>query len=130
VRVIPDKKDRTMRRLLGAAITAGVLSAGLLAPAAATNTGHDGCTPGYWKNHTDNWEEASPNQLVISIYDVSPALALVTLEQALSLQGGPGLDGRPPLRKYVNEALASGDRATMLAAANRLDADNNLGCPL
>jgi hypothetical protein len=153
-----------MRRVLGAAVAAVALAAGLLGPASANVVGHEGCTPGYWKNHTDNWEEASPNQLVITIYDVSPALLLVTLEQALSLQGGPGvegaernlvraataawlnaahdglgypwrrnapgLDGRPPLQAYVNEALASGDRETMLAAAERLDADNNLGCPL
>ena len=41
-----------------------------------------------------------------------------------------GLDGRPPLVETVNDALASGDRATILELAARLDADNNLGCPL
>jgi hypothetical protein len=30
----------------------------------------------------------------------------------------------------VNAAFASGDRSTMLDLASRLDADNNLGCPL
>lgn len=30
----------------------------------------------------------------------------------------------------VNAALASNDRATILALASSLDADNNLGCPL
>ena len=29
----------------------------------------------------------------------------------------------------VNDALASGDRATILALAATLDANNNLGCP-
>jgi len=153
-----------MRRLIGAALAAGVMAAGLLGPANAVEVGHEGCTPGYWKNHTDNWEEASPDQLVSSIYHVSPALATVTLEEALALRGGPGvaggeqilvraavaaylnaahdglgypwrrfamgLDGRPPLVPYVNDALESGDRATMIAVARRLDADNNLGCPL
>jgi hypothetical protein len=43
---------------------------------------------------------------------------------------GLGLDGRPPLVATVNAAFRSGDRATMLALASRLDAENNLGCPL
>ena len=34
------------------------------------------------------------------------------------------------VRDAVNAALASNDRATMLALAAALDADNNLGCPL
>jgi hypothetical protein len=37
---------------------------------------------------------------------------------------------RPALIVTVNAALTSGNRATMLALAARLDADNNLGCPL
>lgn len=153
-----------MRRLLGAAIAAGAMTAGIIGPASAIGTGYEGCTPGYWKNHTDNWEEAAADQLLGSIYDVSPALADSTMAEGLALRGGSGvdgaerilvraataawlnaahdglgypwrrhgagLDGRPPLTKYVNQALASGDRQTMLAAANRLDADNNLGCPL
>ncbi len=41
-----------------------------------------------------------------------------------------GLDGRPPLVQTVNTALRSGDRDTMLTLAQKLDADNNLGCPL
>jgi hypothetical protein len=32
--------------------------------------------------------------------------------------------------EMVNEALASDDRATILALAAVLDANNNLGCPL
>ena len=24
--------------------------------------GEDGCTPGYWKNHTENWEEYTPDR--------------------------------------------------------------------
>ena len=79
-----------------------------------------------------------------------------TLLQALSFQGGNNptgaarnllragvaalLNSAHPDVEYprstadvisaVNAALASGDRATMLALASQLDADNNLGCPL
>lgn len=120
--------------------------------------------PGYWKNHTDNWQEAAPSKLVSSVYTVSSSLSTTTFEEGLALPGGPGLagaerilvraavagylnaaheglgypwrryasglDGRPALVKTVNAALTSGDRAMMLDLASRIDADNNLGCPL
>ncbi len=137
-----------------------------VAPAAqAVGTGQEGCTPGYWKNHTDSWQEAAPGDLLSSIYSSARAnVAGKTLLAALNGGGGsgadgaalilaraataawlnaanddlgypwrrfgPGEDGRPNLVNYVNAAFASGNRAAMLAAAARLDADNNLGCPL
>jgi hypothetical protein len=140
--------------------------AGAAAPATAVNIGHEGCTPGYWKNHTDNWEEAAPGDLFSATFSdgTSGVLVGLTLEQALAGGGGSGvsgaerilaraataaflnaahegvgfpwrrfstgLDRRPPLVATVVAALESGSRAEMLALANRLDADNNLGCPL
>ena len=124
-----------------------------------------GCTPGYWKNHTDSWQEANPSQLVKSKFSAATAtVANETLLEALQGGGGPGVDGaskilaraavaawlnaanddlgypwqrfdvglggRPKLVPTVNAAFASGDRDTMLDLASRLDADNNLGCPL
>jgi hypothetical protein len=79
-----------------------------------------------------------------------------TLLEALSFQGGPTvadaaqillraavaalLNAASPNVDYpltvdqviaeVNSALSSGDRAVILAEATRLDAFNNLGCPL
>lgn len=41
-----------------------------------------------------------------------------------------GLNGDPPLISTVNATLASGSRATIIGVAARLDAANNLGCPL
>jgi hypothetical protein len=135
-------------------------------PANAVNIGNEGCTPGYWKNHTENWQEAKPGGLFSAKFSdgTSGVLVGVTLQQALAGGGGPGvagaerilaraataaylnaaheglgfpwrrnatgLGGRPPLVATVVAALESGDRATMLALATRLDADNNLGCPL
>ncbi len=118
----------------------------------------EGCTPGYWKNHTDSWPtEYSPDQTVKSVFNQAsefPTLANDTLLQALGYGGGSETEGgaRILLRAAVaavlnassevdyprsegdvvndvNDALASGDRATMIALANALDADNNLGCP-
>ncbi len=57
-----------------------------------------GCTPGYWKNHTDSWAGTgyAPSQKVGSVFSGAsafPSLASKTLLQALQGGGGPGLDG-------------------------------------
>ncbi len=157
-----------------AALTAVAVSTVLAAaPAGAVTAGSEGCTPGYWKNHTEDWLETatkpiSTQTLVTSAFApgarTRPNLADVTFLQALQGGGGSGvdgatmilaraataaylnaaheglgypwrrtttgLDGRPPLVPTVSKAFASGNRAKMLSLAQRLDADNNLGCPL
>jgi hypothetical protein len=151
--------------MLVSALTFTLIGTGAV-PAHAVEIGNEGCTPGYWKTHTDNWQEARPDGLFSAKFSdgTSGVLVGVTLEQALAAGGGPGvagaerilaraataaylnaaheglgfpwrrvtdgLGGRPPLVATVVAALESGDRATMLALAARLDADNNLGCPL
>lgn len=151
------------RRLALAGVSVALGVTVLSAPAGASNIGNEGCTPGYWKNHTENWEEYSPDQTVGSVFALPPSLAMyadVTLEEALAFRGGPGAEGGArillraataaflnaaheglgyPYRRYddpgdigpkITEALASGDRATMLSLAAWLDEANNLGCPL
>ncbi len=155
---------KTIKSVLVALIAvAATMSA---APTAqATNIGEEGCTPGYWKNHTDNWEEANPGTKFGDKFEQARAnVAGQTFLQTLQGGGGPGLDGaakilaraataaflnaaheglgypwrrdqvgidgRPPLKDAVNAAFASNNRDTMLALADRLDDDNNLGCPL
>lgn len=156
-----------MRKIIVAiAMALAALTTFVAAPSAnAVEIGYEGCTPGYWKNHTDNWEEATPTKPYATAFvQARGNVAGLTFLQALQAKGGPGLDGaaqilarastaaylnaaheglgypwrrltdgkddRPPLIATVNAAYASGDRATMLALASRLDADNNLGCPL
>jgi hypothetical protein len=119
-----------------------------------------GCTPGYWKNHSGSWPAAgySPSQSVLSVFAASvrfPTLAAATLQQALAFGGGSGDQGaaeillRAGVAALLNAAHPSvayprtpqsviadvnaalaGSRDTMLALAAALDADNNLGCPL
>jgi hypothetical protein len=119
--------------------------------------GEEGCTPGFWKNHTSAWDVYSPTQLVGSVFSgASASLADDTLLQALSYRGGSGLLGAErillraavaallnstddvvdyPLftrevRNRVSAALASDNRTRILNLATTLDRNNNLGCPL
>lgn len=120
-----------------------------------TPPGGEGCTPGYWKNHPSAWPTGvSPSATVGSVFTGAGSYSGTTLLAALSLQGGTGVTGatetllRAAVAAYlnsltvdyaystaevvsmVNAALASGDRATMLAVAAALDSANNAGCPL
>ena len=58
-----------------------------------------GCTPGYWKNHTDSWAaaEVSPSQAVDSVFGSAnpnfPTLGNATMLAALAFGGGPGTAG-------------------------------------
>ena len=60
--------------------------------------GDDGCTPGYWKNHTESWAGTgySPDQTTGSVFSGAsafPALASQSLLQSLQGGGGPGTLG-------------------------------------
>ncbi len=62
--------------------------------AQATNIGEEGCTPGYWKNHTDSWEEANPGTIFGDKFEQARAnVAGQTFLQTLQGGGGSGLDG-------------------------------------
>jgi hypothetical protein len=135
----------------------GALVAAIAAtPAAAHETGNEGCTPGFWKNHPEEWPIA--NSTLEEVYNVPDAFGLdnQTLLQALSFKGGPGLAGMArnllrhsvagllnilhpdveyPLNEFAvvnrtNAALNSGSRAQMEAQKNEFAGFNQLGCPL
>jgi hypothetical protein len=121
-----------------------------------TPPGGEGCTPGFWKQeqHFDSWPvdiDTTFGDIGIAGPGVNPD---TTLLEALSFQGGPSLQDAINLLLHhaaaaylnslavdypltpdevvdmVNDALASGDRDTILAVKDVLDANNNLGCPL
>jgi hypothetical protein len=148
-----------MRRVVVVVIAAiAVGLGGVTAPASANRVGNEGCTPGYWKNHIDNWQETTPTTLFSALFSdgTSGVLVGVTMQQALAGGGGSGVSGAEkilaraaaaawlnaaheglgyPLRRNwfvsrVVEALESGDRQLMLSLAAELDELNNLGCPL
>jgi hypothetical protein len=121
-----------------------------------TTPGGEGCTPGFWKQpqHFDSWPVSTTTTLAAAGFTNTGLPAGTTLLEALSFQGGPtvqdaknillrqaaaaylnSFDIDYPLTTQevldlVNDALASDDRATILAVAATLDANNNLGCPL
>ena len=86
-----------MNKKLTTALVAGLILplASMTSSAQATNFGNEGCTPGYWKNHTDNWEEATPGVPVKWIYSsvAGTAFENTTMLEALQGGGGRGLDG-------------------------------------
>lgn len=98
--------------LLIMSVIAGLLATA--APAAATNIGNEGCTPGYWKNHHENWEEYQPTtRLSAMAVNFGPQLShmsTVTFAEALEFGGGPGIEGaakillRAAAAAYLNAA--------------------------
>lgn len=117
-------------------------------------TGGEGLTPGYWKNHTEAWAAPyTPTTTLAQAGFTGGLFSGTSLLSALQGGGGSGLSGAQkilyraavaallnaaspdvdyPLTAaqviaQVNAAVATGDRPTILALAATLDANNNLG---
>lgn len=160
------KADADQRRFLGGGlrfralfVVAAVAATGLIAAApsgAWTDNPTQGCTPGYWKNHTDAWVTYTPTQTVDSVFTgADPSLGSATLLDALKFKGGPDLVGKEEILlraatagllnttagidygvhaanmiKATNAALASGLEKRIIRFATKVDTRNNLTCPL
>jgi hypothetical protein len=82
--------------------------------AGAVTIGDDeGCTPGYWKNHAESWEEYQPGKKLGDLWNFPASLSSfedVTMLQALDGGGGPGVSGatkilmRAAVAAYLNAA--------------------------
>jgi hypothetical protein len=118
--------------------------------------GGEGCTPGYWKNHTEDWVGYLPGQSVGSVFSNAGSLGSTTLLAALKAGGGPTLADAKRLLlhhavaallnaahpdvdyaftpaqviAWTNELLTSSDRAAILRLKDLFDRENNRGCPL
>ena len=141
-------------------MTVALSNVAYAAPVASTSGGLQGCPRGFWKQlrHLDSWSFYSPGQTLESVFDVPDAYRVdnIPLLDALSFDGGPTIgdaarnlvragvagllnaqsaDVNYPITTSqviaeVDAAIASGDRTTILAEANRLEGMNNLRCPL
>jgi len=136
----------------------GALSLNLPFQVEVECTDWQGCSHGYWKNHTEAWPEAyDPSDLVVGVFTSWSGDSSLTLLQAMQFKG-PGDtvedaqrillqqavasllnaahdDVNFPmsvadLTTAVNAALAGSDRDAILALKDDLDEKNNLGCPL
>ena len=108
----------------------------------ATNIGNEGCTPGYWKNHTENWEEYTASDPLDWQFNFPDSLAGMrddTWLEALSYGGGSGTEGaarilmRASTASFLNAAHEGigfplrrfADPGQMLAAVNAALASDN-----
>jgi hypothetical protein len=100
---------RWLTPVLALAILATLATAAVASPAG----GDQGCTPGYWKTHAENWPGANPADDDFGNASVTAPGATMgdlfghtkltntglaafdgtTLQTALSLKGGPGVSG-------------------------------------
>ena len=116
----------------------------------------EGCTLGYWKNHTDRWcTNYTPCMKFGDVFDNEPtSFANLTLLEALNLRGGgvynlarqgvaallnacsdevdypaPYLNNPQSVINAVNQAFKDGGKVPG-ELASKLDILNNSGCPL
>jgi hypothetical protein len=109
-------------------------------PPPPPTTGTNGCSPGYWKNHTGSWAAAgySPGQTTVSVFSGAsafPSLASKTLLQSIQGGGGPGTLGGATvlLRAAVAALLNASDpavgypltKAQVISQVNAALASNN-----
>src|SRR5438105_4576718 len=80
-----------------------------MVPVGATTTGpSQGCTPGYWKNHTASWQEYTATTKVGTVWTFPTALASFKNETFLvALQGGGGTDLNGATTILLRAAVAS-----------------------
>ena len=110
---------RFARAALGLVLAAGLGVTPVLVSATSAGAwfrGNQGCTPGYWKNHTDTWADApySPTDTVGSVFTVPADLSSFgaeSLHDALQGGGGAGLNGATTilLRAAVASLLNAND---------------------
>ena len=102
--------------------------------------GGEGCTPGYWKNHLEDWVGVSPADDFDTTFGVDYFDPDITLGQAVKLGGGGVRKlARHGTAAYVNAVHPSVSyplsAAEVIAAVQAGDADtlaefNELGCTI
>jgi hypothetical protein len=109
-----------MLRRLATALTVGLLSTtgvALAGPAQAVNIGNEGCTPGYWKNHPESWQEAgraAPNTPLT--YD-HPSTAFPPFAPTFDLDGDGDADTFLDALNYKGGSGVAGAERILLRAA-------------
>jgi hypothetical protein len=151
-------RARLLLALIVVALAASAASVATEQQAQAWPIGSEGCTLGYWKNHTSSWVTYSPTDTVGTTFNLTTTqtpYAGTTLLGALQFQGGTdvlgaerillkqavagllnssaGLDygaGTTEIINLTRNAILSGSRDRMISLAHQFDVRNNVGCPL
>jgi len=142
-----DMKTKRIPLLVGMVLLAAMAFVGI---ASACDYG---CTPGYWKNHPDDWPCLDPNRVMDPPNaDLDGDGDLDTFMDALNYKGGSGDIGaerillRAGVAAYLNSCAFDkfpddfsdlfdyldnpvGQRNGMLNLAGYFDYNNNAGCP-
>jgi len=118
----------------------GVKNSGQWKITCAPPPGGQGCTPGYWKNHLEDWPPTgySPVMFFNTVFGISYFSPSYTLEQAIN-QGGGGVyrlarHGTAALLNAAHPAVdypfsvAEVIEMVQLGSADPLAAANELGC--
>jgi hypothetical protein len=88
-----------MKRVVVGAAMAAMIAVGpavmSATSAGAWFTGNQGCTPGYWKNHTEAWADTkySPTDTVGSVFTLPASLSSLSSMTLLEALDGTGGDG-------------------------------------
>jgi hypothetical protein len=115
---------RRMRRaVIGAAMVAMVGAGPALMSATSAGawfTGNQGCTPGYWKNHTEAWADTAyaPTDTVGSVFTLPASLSSFSGETLLAALDGTGGGG-----STLEGATAILLRAAVAGLLNATDAN-------
>ncbi len=99
-----SKRVRTL--LLTGLLMVGLIGSAL--PAAATNIGNEGCTPGFWKNNPGAWEEYTTSTTLGSVFTLPAYLVALeddTFLEALNYGGGPTIVDKAKL--LLHHAVAA-----------------------
>jgi hypothetical protein len=106
------RASTTQWKVVVALLTAVLVIAVAAGPAAATDGSTDcgGCSPGYWKNHPEQWVNTgySPSQTLNTLFTFPSSLASIgnnTLMEALNFSGGPTLEDAA--RLLLHQAVAA-----------------------
>ncbi len=112
---------RITKVLYSGAIACSIVAGGVVS-ASATNTGNQGCTPGYWKNHTSNWLETGdhrvsgdtdvkttfqPNDPVSELFPAASKYGLQSITFLQALQSGGGSTNAGAARTLLRAATAA-----------------------
>lgn len=128
-----------------------IMVSDIVASSGAPRTpGDQGCTPGYWKQeqHFDSWAGYSPGDKFDAVFGRDATNPDLTLLQALQQGGGglkalmrhavaallnasnPGVNYPYTTAQVISMFQAAFDSGSYEATKNRLEAANELGCPL